>query len=775
MTTEIATRQDSIERSSEEAQESLSSSHPEPATSSHHAPSASLGSVAGSSVSHAQSISNSVSVSGSASDLEAPQTPSDVDGTGSTALHGIIDGVPAIVGVADEVPMTVGQHPSQVMTLSEPLAEKRLSSSAAFEAALGLGRRLPATGAPNEAQDAELKRLSSVSNATAIATATGASRPTAESISDSKEAPEPSSAASVTPPPIRPKPHRLSSASIISGDASSRKSAASAVVAKHNVTSVETRRLSHASAASPTTPTLASPTQGIRLPSEDQRRNRVSSIASSASSSSRSGVAAAGRRPPTPPTKPANLIAAAKSAAEVEKQQQQQQRAHLHDSSVNDNATVDAAPSPTPSASNAGSWELLPAKAGRDHPAAVMNTLRSTRGAPAAADLADVELLSETAVARPPLATVVPRSSSSERGGALGIGRPSSIASSIGATSASSADLRQANTSVAEAQSAPASFVDRPTHIRKTSFSRVLDSFAVGSALRSGTSSPGSSSKAPPSGQPPPVAAKPSWLKRTASSSKNLATKSLGFATKERSPSTRTVELDTDRPGPPSLPPRPHRQPAVSQSGADVDVPGPRSGLTSTAERSGRDSLLPLPPPPRREFDSRGRSMDVPRSTSSPLAASESGNRLKTGLTVVNKRFGSWAADNQAVRQNLGQAPSMIGSAVSSGWSAIRASRSSTSASLAAGGLSDVMSPGFSDLGQIPPEIVKRPRRAGVVSTVFGQDPSQAASLWPVVDAELSDSSSEVFIRSKRRRCLPAAATRCVDFRMFSDSMTFIA
>lgn len=733
-------------------------------TTSHHAASPSLGSLATttSTVSH----SNSVSVSGSASDLDAPQTPSDVDG-GSASLHGGHSEL-AIVGGTDTdvqqrpgyTSVTMGQGSD--MAAAAAATQKRMSSAAAFEAALG-GQRT------SSAKDAEIKRLSSISNATAIAVASSPS-----AVTDSSPSLEHSRIATpLPPPPPGPKPHRLSSASLGSCDSSSRKSfMALPVVAKHNATSsIETTKrasLPISAIASPTTPTLTASNQAIRLPSEEQRRNRVSSTASS-SSSSRS----VGKRPPTPPAKPANLVVAVNQA--MSRQQD-------NDESANGNGSRSSAPS---SASNAESWLLVSTPAEAAGKMIGGSPLEEQETTPAV-DVTDMEMLSEGPTAgQVPSAMARQASSGSERGGALGIGRPSSIASSLGAASTSSGEpVRLPVAFSAEAQSAPASFADRPTHIRKSSFSRVLDSFAVGSALRSGNSTPGVTTKS--SVQPPSVAAKPSWLKRTASSSKNLATKSLGFATKERSPSMRTVELQADQPGPPSLPPRQTRPGGSGQAGATAptisldaqdDLPLSRSRSKSPAPAVESDSLLPLPPPPRREFGSRGRSMEVPRSASSSLGPSDSGNRLRTGLNVVNKRLGSWANDNQAVRQNLGQAPSMIGSAMSSGWSALRASRSSTSPSIAAGITGDTISPGFADGSQIPPGIIKRPRLPGSSSAVFGQDPTQAALLWPVVDAESVSSFDNNSRRSKRRKCLPAVATRCVDFceRGPTSSQLFLA
>lgn len=683
---------------------------------------------------------------------------------------------------------------------------------------------------------------------------------------------------------------------------------------------------------------------GIPTPTPTQTTLPTSSHSAIPSPSS-STTSASSAVPPTPPAKPKRLLAAASAAVAVASATAvNQEKANLKedeaegdkkeleedkdgDKEDQDWLLVSSTSARTISASASGSGSGSHSGARSDQTSKKTQQTQQTQqqkmkkedlGIAPVIDLTDMEMLSDGVlesvggISGP----TISRRSGNGNGNGIGIGRPppSSLSSSRASSvighvvddqhdvrrrSSSSIDRdRESTTSSsrgffgrksidegAAARSAPASFVERDGslqhHRRKSSFSRVLNTFSSAAGSSSSSSMLTSTSNSSPShsprpsssyvssshpkssspststsAAPPPVAPKPSWLKRTASSSKNLASKSLGLGfAQRRSPSLRKIELMGDlesAPGssalvgqhqktpketttPPILPPRMRvrtnsagpsmsidvspptptssnvqRRPSIGRSTLALGLipsrsrsPGPNLSPTAAADQN--KSLPPtsspsFPPPPiRRDQYPRGQqlrhSVDVPRTASFKTpgavaidnrAATAAAVGIRQGLNAVNKRFGSWAGDPSGggaipaqAKSTLQATPGMIGSAVSSGWSALRASRGggSISPSMVGGVSSGDKTGGFLDAGdsnQLPPSIIKRSRMVGSIGgEVFGRDPGIAGEMWRVGDFDASDpldtllsptNGAGVGARGKRRRSLPAVAIRSIDF-----------
>jgi hypothetical protein len=193
-----------------------------------------------------------------------------------------------------------------------------------------------------------------------------------------------------------------------------------------------------------------------------------------------------------------------------------------------------------------------------------------------------------------------------------------------------------------------------------------------------------------------------------------------------------------------------------------------------------------LPPPPQRA----AHSMDVPRKlpnrhqAGSSALGSISGlptQRLRTprgNVGAESPRPESIAFPSSNSSSFLQAAPGVLGSAVSTGWAALRSTRSSLSFPHSSSGTFprsgstadsswirvDGDAPSRTGLGYegptLAPEAVKRP--AGQEDgLVFGKDLEQAARSCPIVTTE----TDTVGKRKQRYQCLPAVAIRCVDHR----------
>lgn len=207
---------------------------------------------------------------------------------------------------------------------------------------------------------------------------------------------------------------------------------------------------------------------------------------------------------------------------------------------------------------------------------------------------------------------------------------------------------------------------------------------------------------------------------------------------------------------------------------------------TAVPETASSQGLLP--PPPQRV----AQSMDIPRKVS-PGTRHQPGSSTLGSLSTVNALQGrgnqrSKPPDGIAFPTSgsssfLQAAPGAIGSAVSTGWAAIRSTRSSmsfphsSSSTFPRSGSTADSSwirvdangndvPSRTGLGyegpKLSPEAVKRPpgREGGLT---FGKQLEIAAELCPVADTHLETGTDGR--RKRRKRCLPAVAIRCVDHR----------
>lgn len=341
---------------------------------------------------------------------------------------------------------------------------------------------------------------------------------------------------------------------------------------------------------------------------------------------------------------------------------------------------------------------------------------------------------------------------------------------------------------------------------------------------------------------PPPVASKPGWLKRTASAGKIMIT---GGSPKESSPagsplaaqapslpprkaanSLLNTNMKTDREqvtttGAPVLPKRhspsasisiPSGKPsnnldhraslAVDLGGAHSQAGGRVNLKTAT---SFEDSLLPPPsrssvhlPTPSDPL--RGHhSLDAPRTLSqiganglTTVNPTGLASGLRTGFGAVNRRIGAWSQETGAASNTKGYLQAgggVIGSAVSSGWSAFRNSKSSappssmssgigsstgrsgSNMSLATNGGKGALNLNGMDGPTIEASLFKRQAPVpGVKGEVFGRDLREAALKWPIEDSSLQAVSSTTG-RKRRIASLPAVALRCVDHRKSSVTL----
>lgn len=197
-----------------------------------------------------------------------------------------------------------------------------------------------------------------------------------------------------------------------------------------------------------------------------------------------------------------------------------------------------------------------------------------------------------------------------------------------------------------------------------------------------------------------------------------------------------------------------------------------------------------LPPPPQRA----AQSMDVPRKVS-PAGRHQPGSSALGSLSSVNALQGrpgrskppeTIAFPTSGSSSFLQAAPGAIGSAVSTGWAALRSTRSSMSFPHSSSGTfprsgstadsswirvdangHEVSRMGLGYEGpKLLPEAVRRPpgREGGLT---FGRKLEEAADACPVVDLETGTDGR----RKRRKRCLPAVAIRCVDHRESEDEM----
>ena len=386
----------------------------------------------------------------------------------------------------------------------------------------------------------------------------------------------------------------------------------------------------------------------------------------------------------------------------------------------------------------------------------------------------------------------------------------------------------------------------RPEHRRKSSISSLIAGALMPREKSPGpreeiiqvreTDSSESKSRKKEKLEPPPVASKPGWLKRTASAGKIMIT---GGSSKESSPVGSPLAVQ-----PPSLPPRKIATSLSYQTRNKSQTPGSISATPTLPKRhyspsasisiptgnpaihldhraslvvdlsdpllengeknnlktavSFEDSLLP--PPSRASVHLplpsdtlRGHSLDAPRALSqvgsnglttvSPVGLATG---LRTGLGVVNRRIGAWSQETSAAsstRSYLQAGGGAIGSAVTSGWSAFRNSKSSAPPSNISSSIGSIGGRSASNMSlatnsgaaaldmngmdgpKIEPSLFKRHAPiAGVKGEVFGRDLNDAVAFWPVEGSSLQAGSSSTG-RKRREVSLPAVALRCVDHR----------